>query len=298
VHELCTRLPAPVGSLDPDLEAFQTAFVEPDSGVSWDEQVYSEGSYESRIWDLQKPFVENVFQERLKRGRPLRFLDFACGTGRVLLALNHYADEATGLDISAAMLDQAREKTSGVRLVRADIVRQPNVLVEQFDVITAFRFFLNAPSQLRRQVMEALSARLRDDHSVLVFNIHGNASSVVGIWRHLRGRRRPAGAESLSLSEIRRLVAGAGLRIEDWRGYGVTPRRLNRGILAPFMHFVDRMAVLCPPLWFLSRDLIFVCRASRPFVERAAGRETPTGGRGKEVPRTSPAELPNGGAQA
>ena len=50
-----------------------------------------------------------------------RLLDLACGTGESLLPFLRRGYEVTGCDLSPAMLDLAREKAPGVRLVQADI---------------------------------------------------------------------------------------------------------------------------------------------------------------------------------
>lgn len=53
--------------------------------------------------------------------RPGRLLDLGCGTGRMLGPLSKLGFAPVGLDVSAAMLGQARGKQTSVPLVRADM---------------------------------------------------------------------------------------------------------------------------------------------------------------------------------
>jgi len=81
-----------------------------------------------------------------------RYLDFACGTGRITRQLESRADESFGVDISPSMLRIARTRCRFTEFVHADLTdfaRQTHEL-SGFDVVTAFRFFGNAEPALRR----------------------------------------------------------------------------------------------------------------------------------------------------
>ena len=71
-----------------------------------------------------------------------------------------------------------RARADNVRLQQIDITRQS--LGDTFDVVTAFRFFLNAEQQLRREVLEAIRKHLKPDGR-LVCNIQMNATSAMGV---------------------------------------------------------------------------------------------------------------------
>jgi SAM-dependent methyltransferase len=73
------------------------------------------------------------------RGR--RVLDVACGTGKSFAPLLGRGYEVTGCDISAAMLDRARTKVPGVRLVAADMRALPPL--GEFDLVTCLDDALN-----------------------------------------------------------------------------------------------------------------------------------------------------------
>ena len=77
-----------------------------------------------------------------QRGIP-RYLDFACGTGRITSLVSPFAGESIGVDVSESMLQAARLKCPAVRFIKADVT-QERVDLGLFDLITAFRFFGNA----------------------------------------------------------------------------------------------------------------------------------------------------------
>ncbi len=62
-------------------------------------------NYVSTVWDL----IETHFEPNFK---PTRALDFGCGTGRLVLPLAAKAKEATGIDVSQDMLNEAMANAS------------------------------------------------------------------------------------------------------------------------------------------------------------------------------------------
>jgi len=78
---------------------------------------------------------------------PTRGLDLCCGTGAGTAMLARVCTETVvGLDMSAGMLDQARQRLQGlhspaVRWIRGDALQPPPELGGPFDVITCFGAF-------------------------------------------------------------------------------------------------------------------------------------------------------------
>jgi len=68
-------------------------------------------------------------------------LDLACGTGALTAELQARGLTVTGLDASAEMLDVARERLPGMRLVQADL--RDFALHERFDLVTCVFDSLN-----------------------------------------------------------------------------------------------------------------------------------------------------------
>lgn len=70
---------------------------------------------------LQKSLVARAIDAIDLRGK--RALDIACGTGRFTKMLVERGAEVTGLDVSNAMIEQAKEKCQGAEFVQGDARR-------------------------------------------------------------------------------------------------------------------------------------------------------------------------------
>lgn len=109
-----------------------------------------------------------------------------------------------------------------MRLLHGDITTEP--LEETFDVITAFRFFLNAEEDLKREAPFALHNHLNEGGS-LVCNIHMNATSPVGIaCRLLNLVSRHTVQNTLSTRRFTHLLISSGFVVERIIPYGYLPR--------------------------------------------------------------------------
>ena len=113
--------------------------------------------YDRDLWDLNTArglewLLEQGILDELLAGRPPArvAIDFACGTGRVLEYLAGHASEVIGVDISPAMLEVARRRCPDARLVEGDITVDPELVTESADIVTAFRFLLNAEPRCAR----------------------------------------------------------------------------------------------------------------------------------------------------
>lgn len=177
---------------------------------------------------LEEVFLDQIYATVIApRGRPRRALDFACGTGRILRWVERHADEATGVDVSESMLSVARANVRSARLVCADITSEPDAVVPEFDLITAFRFFPNAQQSLRESVITKL-ASLLSPQGVLIFNNHCRSQSLNEGLRRLGRRVRgmpPATTMGRGMSddEVSNLIQHAGLREVTRRHCGVLP---------------------------------------------------------------------------
>lgn len=238
---------------------FQDRFQDVAAVREYEREIYAPGQYDSFIWSLQQPWVERVARAAARETGPLRYLDFACGTGRVLSFVEPFVQQALGVDVSQAMARAARTRARRARIVVGDLLRDERLLQGHFDLITAFRYFLNADADLRLPTLQALAARLRDSRSRLVFNVHGHRGSV----RHLAIRCHAAQGrhhEELSYRQILELVEGAGLRVDEAYGFGVCPRSLYPTALGGIARIADRWAARTQWLRRLSIDLVMVCR--------------------------------------
>ena len=146
--------------------------------------------------------------QRLYPARIPRYLDFACGTGRITQRVEPFAAESYGVDISESMLAVARGKCAKTKFVCADLTREdPDI--GTFDLVTSFRFFGNAQDELRVAALSAISRRMRIGGH-LVINNHRNPRSLMAL-----ARRIATGTEEMDLTyaKLERLLRGHGLEI-------------------------------------------------------------------------------------
>ena len=104
---------------------------------------FSSLRYRATIWRLEQRLLFEIVRDNFPT-EPPRYLDFACGTGRILGHLAPYCESALGVDVSASMLDVARRKVKRAEIIEADLTRDDRLCGQEFDLITAFRFFPNA----------------------------------------------------------------------------------------------------------------------------------------------------------
>lgn len=139
-------------------------------------------------WDTYMHRVEAAFLEevvpRLFDEGP-RYLDFACGTGRITSVVAPFASETMGVDVSESMLAEARLKVPSGHFVFADLTRERPEL-GLFDLVTSFRFFGNAQPGLRVAALRALN-RHQPIGGYLIINNHRNPTSLANWTSRLRG---------------------------------------------------------------------------------------------------------------
>jgi SAM-dependent methyltransferase len=236
----------------------------------YDDTLYGPQSFDSWVWRLQRVYLLEVLDRYFGTTRP-RYLDFACGSGRVIAALEGgRTSEATGIDVSRSMLELAQAKLHWSRTVHGDATVDPSLLDGPYDLITAFRFFLNAGEALRARALTVLHRALADD-GLLVLNVHGNATSLRGLSLLVRPfrRRLPAGPapRQLSFPAMRRLLRRHGFEVIETRGFGVLTSRLHR-LAGQGLHARLQRLLTLGPARYLAVDLVLVCgkrgRRGRP----------------------------------
>lgn len=221
-------------------------------------KTYEEGYYAEQWRELERPMLVDVLT-RLRDSGLTTYLDFACGTGRILGVAGQIFDDPTGVDISEAMLEVAREAAGSAKLVHADITRDP--IGGQYDVITAFRFFLNAEPGLAAEVLSELR-RIISPEGRLVLNIHVNSTSPLGLAYRLRAAiPGKAKANTKSLAAMTKLLAENGFLVEQVQWYSYLPRTgwrlgwLSKNLLVP----VERIATRLPGLTKTAQSFMLVC---------------------------------------
>jgi len=189
-----------------------------------------------------------------------RYLDFACGTGRLTREIAPMARASVGVDISETMLENARAKVPGVEFIHADLTTSQLDLGE-FDLISAFRFFGNADPELRVEALRVIN-QLQPIGSFLVTNNHRNPASLVHRISKLRGVSMEL---DLTPGLFSKLLAGAGYHVVKvvpigawmYRGRSMhlagTRPRLERALERVFGHGV--MARFAPDSVVLAQKI-------------------------------------------
>jgi SAM-dependent methyltransferase len=191
---------------------------------------YGPQSHSSMIWEVEKAQLDQIVSGLGSLGHPINYLDFATGTGRVLEHLAPRVGSAVGIDVSEQMVDIARTKVE-CPIICGDVTRESGLLdgFAPFDLITGFRFLLNAGPELRDSALRSLRELLRDDESLLVVNNHSNlVSHKALLWpvHRLRQGGNVTSGNYLTHRELVRAFHAAGLEVVARHGAGVVPARI------------------------------------------------------------------------
>lgn len=224
------------------------------------QKTYETGYYAALWDDVEKTIIEEIFNQLKSRGAS-SCLDFACGTGRITGVAEDVFDEVVGVDISEEMLSVAKRALSKATLIEQDITKK--LIKNSFDVISSFRFFLNAEPELRQSALHSLYQMLNDD-GTLVLNIHVNKFSPLGRFYRLRNMvYGKTVANTLGWVQFEATLREAGFLITDTRWYGFYPRTgwmfgsLANSFLSPFERFCNNVRFL-PRQW--AQNFIVICR--------------------------------------
>ena len=249
--------------------SYTERFQQPEQASSYDLQQYGPSTQDSFLWSLEQDVLRSILERHGTAATKRRLLDFACGTGRVLSFLENLVDETDGVDISRAMVNRASSRCRRSKLFVGDIVEDRSLVAGPYDVITAFRFLLNADAPLRERVLPALRERIGDG-GLLIANLHGNAHSLRHFslaYRKWRIRRSAANQphNDLMLAEltpaaVRKLFRASGFDVVEEIGLGILPQLVYKTPLQPLARWIDRTLSGIHALRGVSIDLVFVCK--------------------------------------
>jgi len=212
--------------------------------------------YRAMHWRLEQRALDRILRDHLGRGN-VAYLDFACGTGRILGHLSRQVASATGVDVSPSMMEVARESAPGAELIEADVTQRDVLGERRFDLITAFRFFPNAEPDLRLAVLRVLARHLAAT-GVLVFNNHKNRNSLPRRISRLLGREVPG--LTMSHGDVAALVGAAGLRIVQVLPLACLPFSENHPLMpVSLLEPMERRLSGMKPLAGIAQDVIYVC---------------------------------------
>jgi len=225
-------------------------------------KVYGEGTFDSHVSRLQLDWVRSQLESRFE-APPIQ-LDFACGTGRILAALEDATAEAYGFDVSAEMLEIAAARGLPATLLKTD-PKKPSLQLPRTGsspvVVTMFRFILNAEPAARAVAMEfAAEALSGSADSLLIVNNHGNRSSLRELAR-LKPRRQGPWFNSMSDGEMRDLLASHGLTVVSRFGVGAAPSSTYRNPrVRPVAEAVTNRLAGEGPAGLVGADITYVAK--------------------------------------
>jgi SAM-dependent methyltransferase len=157
--------------------------------------------------------IVRLIREAARVGPDGRVLDVACGPGLVALALAESAGHVTGLDLTPAMLDKARElqrqrgrDNLSWQQGRADALPYPD---GSFDaVVTRFSFHhLTDPAAALAEMVRVCRPRGR----VGVCDVYTTTPDQAAAYDRLECLRDPSHVHALRLDELRALMNAVGL---------------------------------------------------------------------------------------
>lgn len=227
--------------------------------MNYEYNLYADDTYDSYMWEIEKEFLLQEISS-LKNNK-IKYLDFACGTGRIISIVEPLTLESTGVDVSTNMLSLAKDKVKRTQLINGDITKEDIISDKRYELITAFRFFLNAQDDLRKKVMYLMSEKLTQD-GTFIFNIHGNILS----YHLLTVILGKLGIKRLKLHHMSyfgtlKLIKQSNLKLERVYGVGFVPssfyKRLK--VLRRFFIFIDNVFPRLGFIKYFARDLMFVC---------------------------------------
>ena len=164
-------------------------------------------------------------------------LDVGCGPGLLACAFAARARSVTGVDVTAAMLQQAGAEQRSRSLRNAHWVQADATCLpfrnHQFSIVTSRLTFHHLEQPLT--VLREMARVCRPQGQVVVVDVSPESSKVAAFDR-MEKLRDPSHTHALSLEEMTALFAAAGLRrpgIDRWRMEGELESLLARSFPLP-----------------------------------------------------------------
>lgn len=249
-----------------NLPNYTKGYFKKDAGKKYD--ITISNKFELFIYQLEKRTLKKIIKKEFKGNKNIEHLDFACGTGRILKALNKLVKKQTGIDTSKEMLKEA-QKIKNVNLIQGNIL-QEKVTKKKYDLITSFRLLLNLDDNYKVTILKKLKQYLKKD-GILVINNHMNRYSLIGFQffiRHLLGEKQKRKTNTnkgiintMSELEMRKIIKKAGYKIIDVYRFTFFPGRKNI-ILLPkkTLFYLELIISKIPFLNLICKDQIYVCK--------------------------------------
>lgn len=221
-----------------------------DRGKIYD-SIYMSDTYDSRVWKLEKKVLEKEFS-RLDQKPVENYLDFACGTGRILEVFEKKSINPIGIDVSNEMIKEAKEKYKKTKFIISDITENHMIFNHKFELITAFRFFYNAEEILRKKVLQALYKLLKEN-GIFICNTHGNKNKLK-IFTYRQNRR------TLSFEMMKNLLEQHHFKIIKIYGISYLPYLLSKLLPEKIWLVIESLLIKINFLKKFGTIVIFICQ--------------------------------------
>lgn len=223
-----------------------------DKGISYDDNFLTH-SWRAYLWEREKKVLKTIIANYEDKNT---YLDFACGTGRIIEYVKQYFKVSVGVDISESMLEICRQRINDAQIINVDITRENIFENKKFDIITAFRFFPNAQKSLRKEVMIAISGILKEN-GIIIFNNHKNATNGFYLLAKLFKRKKL----SMTKAEVNSLVNDSSLEIVRIFPVGALPFHERYMLLPSWICTVIDWLICSMGIGeTLCQDIIYVCK--------------------------------------
>ncbi len=220
-----------------------------------------DNSFLGYFWNqVEKPLLLDLLAEVFPTGLSnARHLDVACGTGRVLGAISELTSESHGVDISPDMLHFAELNAPKAQVRVADITDFREV--EAYDLVSAFRFFLNAEQPLRDAALESIVAAMKPG-AVFVTNIHASPASVIGMFRRVSKAMGRVADNTMRHEDFADFLTSAGLEIVASRTYGFVPlsTKISPSLMSPLCSLDNKLTSVLPSRSKFASDWLVAVR--------------------------------------
>ena len=183
----------------------------------YDPQFWTSGTTKHLFWEIERMIISDIINTLTPP--PKRALDFACGTGRVLSFLETHVSETTGIDVAEGMLKIARKRCHRSRILEGDLTKNYRLIEDKFDLVSAFRFFLNAQQELRESALKVIH-KLITSKGLLIVNFHLNPQSTTGTYLRFRFWLNGTNRSMMTVQEAKSLLWNCGFNPLEVYGYG------------------------------------------------------------------------------
>lgn len=141
--------------------------------------------HKADFFNSGRVYIESVLEKIRARFDPdftiKRAIDFGCGVGRLVLPLSAVANEVTGVDVSASMLDEARKNCDANNIRNVVLVKSDDTLSQlkgKYDFIHSFIVFQHIPAARGEVIFDKLLEHLESNGVCVVHFTYAKADRV------------------------------------------------------------------------------------------------------------------------